>query len=209
MEKLKVVKNGILLRPMSSKTFENEEILHKRLDLFMALPTACRISQAGDRTRTTAVTQAIAVTNLDPLSHQETWIFRFKKMKTRILWRLHGSRIRHCHCCDSGSIPGPGTSAYWGCSQKKKWCVPTEATFLLEKVGSSVGWEPFSSSPIKSVPRRKEREGALCHPGLIPISQGIVGLLPWSWAHCSLGNIQVLWCMCFSLEVFAKVAFAT
>ena len=35
------------------------------------------------------------------------------------LW-LNGLRTWHCHCCGSGSIPGPGPSIHRQCSQKKK-----------------------------------------------------------------------------------------
>lgn len=42
-----------------------------------------------------------------------------------LLW-LSGLRIQCCHCstlshcCDTGPVPGPGTSTWWGCGQKKK-----------------------------------------------------------------------------------------
>ena len=29
-------------------------------------------------------------------------------------------RIQHCHCCGTGSIPGPGTSACCGCQERKE-----------------------------------------------------------------------------------------
>lgn len=34
-------------------------------------------------------------------------------------WRLGGLRIRCCHCCNSGSIPGMGTSTCPGCVPRK------------------------------------------------------------------------------------------
>ena len=33
---------------------------------------------------------------------------------------LSSLRTLHCHCCGTGSIPGPWTSACYQCSQKKK-----------------------------------------------------------------------------------------
>ena len=35
-------------------------------------------------------------------------------------WWFSGLRILHCHCCVTGSIPGPGTSVCYGYSWKKK-----------------------------------------------------------------------------------------
>ena len=43
-----------------------------------------------------------------------------KREKKGVPWWHSGLRIWHCHCCDIGSIPGPGNSAWCRCSQRKK-----------------------------------------------------------------------------------------
>ena len=35
-----------------------------------------------------------------------------------VLWWLSRLRISHCHCCDSGSVPGPGTFTCRRCGQR-------------------------------------------------------------------------------------------
>ena len=48
-----------------------------------------------------------------------------RRVDLGVPWWLRGLRIQHCHCsilghCDgSGLIPGPGTSACFGRSQKR------------------------------------------------------------------------------------------
>ena len=52
------------------------------------------------------------------------WILTTEPERQRLLHlgvplRYTGLGIRHCHCCDSGSIPGPGTSVCYGGGHEK------------------------------------------------------------------------------------------
>ena len=48
------------------------------------------------------------------------------KIIPRVPCWLSRLRIRCCHCCGGGSIPGPGTSACYMSSQKKEKLPPSQ-----------------------------------------------------------------------------------
>ena len=76
-------------------------------------------------------------------------------------WWLSRLRIWHCHCCGLGSIPGPGTSACWGNSQKKK------------KKKKKREWK-FKGLRRAKTNRKKSKVGGLTIPDLRTYSKATV-----------------------------------
>ena len=48
---------------------------------------------------------------------------RCKNSDVGVPWWLSGLSIQHCHCCGTGSIPGPGIFACWVPPKKNLWCM--------------------------------------------------------------------------------------
>ena len=72
------------------------------------------------------------------------WVPLYKIHIQGVPWWLSGPRIQHCHCCGSGhyygtgSVPGPGTSACYGCGQKKPFTARKKEYIVQRLINSKM-----------------------------------------------------------------------